>query len=308
MKRAVHTLALLLLSLSACIGGLDSPALVVTPRILAIVADHPEAAPGEDIHLGVMAFDPEGRALTYRWSACLDVAQVLEASQLSTTEAPDTCRALDSTSFEAVVPGERTQTLIETVLLIAGAGGFPPEAIDAILGSAGLSFEVYVDVVAPDGTVLVSGVKRLALTTRPSPTTNPPAIDYLVADVAVRSAVPGVGEPFACVAARPIVIHASERVILAARDTPSEWIETYPIFDFTGGIREGTENAYYSWYATAGELSSETTRLPDRDVFYRAPVTLGPVRLFFVLRDGHLGARACFLDAQVIEPLPDPEP
>ena len=99
---------------------------------------------------------------------------------------------------------------------------------------------------APDGTVLVSGYKRIAITTRPSPTINPPPLEYLVGGTLVRSANDPLGPPLECLVSRPIRIPAGERIIIAPQDDPEQWIETFPVFDYTGSVREGSENAYYS--------------------------------------------------------------
>lgn len=331
---ALTTLAVASLACLACTGNLDSPTLVVTPRILAITADHPESAPGTDVRLRVMAHDPEGRALSYRWSACIEASTVLggavgggnsldggtgDAGFSFDAGAGDAgpggngafCVPFESTTFEAVVPGVVTRGIVDALDRIATVTGFDVEAIREILRTAGLAFEVHVDVLAPDGTVLVSGYKRIAITTRATVTTNPPPIDYLVADVPVRSANDPLGAPFECLVARPIRIPAGERVVLAPQGDETPWIETFPIYGYTGTVGEGRENAYYSWYSTttlprgatsgsAGGVSAETTRPPDRDVFYRAPSEPGTVRIFLIVRDGHLGTRACHFDIEVL--------
>lgn len=302
---ALLGVALVASSAAGCIGGLDAPTLVITPRILAITADHPESAPGTDVTLRAMAYDPEGRALTYAWEACIGVSDILAASQITSGTAEDTCVPLPGSTFEVVVPGLVTQGIVDNLDMIGEVGGFDVAIIRAILATAGLSFEVHVDVLAPDGEVLVSGYKRIAITTR-APTTNPPPMEYRVADTLVRSANEPLGHPFECLLARPIRVPAGERIILAPQGDESSWLETFPVFDYTGSVRSGMENAYYSFYATGGSLSSETTRLPDRDVFYRAPAELGTERIFLVVRDGHLGARACSFPIEIIEALPAP--
>lgn len=308
MSRSAATLAAVLglACATACTGGLDSPTIVITPRVLAITADRPEARPGEDITLRAFAYDPEGRALRYRWRVEIDPGRLLGASTGARADivCPSLmCVPLAGEAREAVIPGAVTQGILDNIDLVGTVGGFDASILRAILATAGLSFEVHVDVVTDDGVggeaILVSAYRRVAMTTRAEPTTNPPPIDYLVAGVEVRSANDPLGDPFDCLVARPIRLAAGERVILAPQGDESEWIETYPVFDYTGGIREGRENAYYSWYATAGSLSAETTRPPDRDVFYRAPAEPGLERIFLVVRDGHLGTRACSLPIEI---------
>jgi hypothetical protein len=78
-----------------------------------------------------------------------------------------------------------------------------------------------------------------------------------------------------------------------------DWTEEFPIFDYTGAIRIGRENEYYSFYATGGAIGEETTRPPNRETSWRTPEEAGNVRLWLIVRDGHLGARGCWLDLSV---------
>ena len=84
MTHAARTLVMLAL-LSGCAGGLDPASIVKTPRILAIVADRPEHAPGEAAIFRAMISVPAdaARPLTLRWSRCLAPEAVLRETGLS---------------------------------------------------------------------------------------------------------------------------------------------------------------------------------------------------------------------------------
>jgi hypothetical protein len=288
--------------LVGCTGSLPQPQIVITPRVLAIVADPPEAAPGTDIDLHVVAFDPEGRTLSYRWTLCITIADLLSSANIPIELPEDRCVDLPSTTADAVVPGIATQAVVDQLMMAAEVGGFDVSFLLAVLDTAGFSFEVDVEVIdEATGEVLLTAYKRVAITRRASPTTNPPVIDYLVGETAVSMPIEGwTGSGDECVVwGEPIVVAPEAEVVIAPQGDPEEWIETFPIIGYDGSVTEGRENAYYSFYATRGELSTETTRLPDRDATFTAPEEPGPVRLWLVVRDGHLGTRACTFELTV---------
>ena len=72
-----------------------------------------------------------------------------------------------------------------------------------------------------------------------------------------------------------------------------DWLETFPALDLEGQVITGREDAYYSWFSTAGDFGFETTRPPGRDTEWTAPMEPGEVPFWLVVRDGHLGTSAC---------------
>jgi hypothetical protein len=312
--RALAALALGVLSLglftlvSGCTEGLDSPTIVRTPRILAMVAEPPESAPGTDVRLAAMISIPVAipRPLSMRWRACIDPEEVLFASGFRGIELPGTPECDEQTLAVGepyVVRGERTAEVVATLRAFASIGGFSPELLDGILSTAGFAYFVDLEVLDANGEIVVRGYKRAAMTTRESPTTNPPQPVFRLGEVRI---VPE-GQPFdfTCraedgsvpsVAPRAVVTLAPE---LPAGFDEEPWLETFPIFDYTGGLQIARENAYYTWLATAGSISDFTTRPPDRESRWTAPAEPGPQTLWLVIRDGHLGTSACRLDLMV---------
>jgi hypothetical protein len=57
---------------SACGGDFDPGSRVAGLRVLAVQANAPYAAPGESVHLDALAFDPQGRSLSWGWGSCFD--------------------------------------------------------------------------------------------------------------------------------------------------------------------------------------------------------------------------------------------
>jgi hypothetical protein len=291
--------------LAGCTGGLPVPQLVVTPRVLAITADRPESAPGTDVNLHVVAYDPMERPLTYAWRACLSLGELLRSARIRTGLPDEACFPLPSSTADALVPGLASQMIVEQLDTAAEAGGFDPSFLYTLLDTVGFAFDVEVDVIdASSGAVLVSAFKRIAITRRTPPTTNPPVIEYLVGETFVSMPTEGwTGTGDDCVIwGDPIVVEPEEELVLAPQGDPAEWIETFPLIGYDGTFTEGRENAYYSFYTTAGALSHETRRPPDRDATFTAPEEPGPVRLWLVVRDGHLGARACTFTLTVAAP------
>lgn len=292
--------------LTACIEGLDSPSIVVTPRILAIVAEPPESAPGTDISVDAMISIPEEipRPLALRWRACLSPQEVLEASGFRNIEVPGGMPDCDPQTLPEgepyLVRGARTRALVDLVMAFGSVGGFDTSLFESVLATAGLAFFVDVDVVDANGVVVVSGYKRVAVTTRPSPTTNPPSPKFRIGDAVVETT-----SRFACMttdASIPVIVADTEielAPILPDGALEEPWLESFPIFDFTGGLQTARENAYYTWYATAGSLSEHTTRPPNREITWTAPSEPGPHTLWLVIRDGHLGQSGCRLDVMV---------
>lgn len=291
---------LVALLLGGCLGGLPSPQIVITPRVLAVVADHPESHPGTDVGLHVVAYDPMQRELTYAWRACISLGDLLSSANIPVSLPEIPCIPLASTTADAVVPGALTQAVVDQLGMAADLGGFDPAFLQAVIATAGMSFQVEVDVIA-EGTVLITAYKRVGITLRDPVTTNPPVLEYAVGDAAVSMPVEGwTGTGDDCVIwGPPITLAPGEEIAVTPIDDPSTWVETFPILDYGGELTSGTENAYYSFYATAGGLSGETTRQPNPDVTFTAPEEAGPVRLWLVVRDGHLGTRACTFEIDV---------
>ena len=71
------------------------------------------------------------------------------------------------------------------------------------------------------------------------------------------------------------------------------WLEDYRVLDARGILGDRKEQAFYSWFASAGEIDHGTTNAPDRSNSWRAPDKAGCAQLWLVVRDGHGGQNAC---------------
>lgn len=308
MHRPLATTALVALSLGAsgCLGALDPPTLVKTPRILLILADPPESAPGTDIRLGVIAHvpdDPEGSTTTYRWRVCDSIPRILDAAQIpANLPLPDTCATLAETGPTATIPGMRTTSLAALLSSIPPSDRFDASFLTTILDTAGIPFEVEVDVLDASGNVLVTGRKIVAITTRtdPPPTTTPPVVLFSFGEQDV--AMPADLFDHRCITTSGPLRAAPGAVVPVTPIPGIDWTEEFPIWDYSGMVRIGRENEYYSFYATGGSISEETTRPPNRAIEWTAPEEPGTYRFWMIVRDGHLGGRGCHVDVEVPRP------
>lgn len=324
------------LGLVGCNFGLDDPTLVQTPRILAIVADHPEAAPGEDVVVHVMGYDPMQREIHYAYRVCLDASSFLGSTTNGTggmAAQMGVCTPWSdpSTSDLWTMPGAFTQQLVMLIDSIPPGSGIDPALLHRVLDTAGLpvKVEVHLSVTGPEGTeaVLVTATKQIGITTRAQPTTNPPYVYFLIGDVPYFGGLDPHGS-FECRPwfAEPATFEASPPegdltpVILSPLDDPSTWMESFPIYDFSGNVRTGYEGSYYSWYSTSyftdahgrhSTLHTETTQGPShgaepspsdataRDNTWDVPREAGTYDLWVIARDGHLGTAACHTTIEV---------
>jgi hypothetical protein len=349
---------LLALGLVGCINGLDEPMLVKTPRILAVTADHPEAAPGQDVHVRVLAFDPMHRTLTYAFRACIDPSNFIGGGSSNgsggTAPTMPLCFPMAGVGESATLPGAITQQI--DALIDMQSDPQTATFIRNVLATAGLPITIRVDVSGPDPTtgndvILVSATKLVGITTRARPTTNPPYVYFRIttrppqqepdAEPVTTTYLGGFDpdDPFECIPwfSERATARASQsgaladprnpseepnHLVLSPADDPSTWEESFPIYDFSGGVRTGYEGAYYTWYSTASmvdshgfvhsSLHSGTTQGPShgaepsdiddtiRDNTLDVPRDPGTYDLWVVLRDGHLGETACHLTFEVI--------
>jgi hypothetical protein len=105
--------------LAGCASDFDPGSRVTTLRVLAVQADQPFAAPGETVHLSALSYDPEGRAITWGWAACVNpLASTVEgclAKIAADSEAdgrpPSFATGTDMTTFDFTIPNDALSSL-----------------------------------------------------------------------------------------------------------------------------------------------------------------------------------------------------
>ncbi|HJL16184.1 MAG TPA: hypothetical protein RMH99_11030 [Sandaracinaceae bacterium LLY-WYZ-13_1] len=295
---------LLALALGCAGEDFEPPSRVNGPRLLAVVATPPVVAPGDDVRLVPFAAGPDGAAdVTVAFEVDLSPrALATAAGQESLFDEGDPI-ALEPDGDGAVLDGADTEAAIERVLALVGdAGpGTDEHVVRLVYETVGLVLRVRVTMRDAEGEVLVEGFKRVLLMPEPEAADNPPPPRVRVGETWLSAR--GAGDPFRCApeaAGAPEVAAGAE--VTFAPEPDEGWLETYPALDLDGRLVEGTENAYYSWFATGGDFTLDVTRAPDREVTWTAPDAAGTVPFWLVVRDGHLGTSACRAEVSVVAP------
>lgn len=301
MRRAA-SLALAMLALGCEGDAFVPPSLVEGPRLLAVIADRPVVAPGQDVTLTPFVAGPDGAPdVTMEYRASLSTrALSLAAGQDIGEDAPPLALVTDGRT--ATLPGEATQAAIDALLaLVAGApAGTPEDVVRLVYETVGLVVTVELVMRGTDGAVVVEGFKRLLLMPAPEAVLNPPPPRFAIGDAWVDAR--DAASPFDCAAETdpPRVLAGAE--VTLAPEGDEDWLERYPALDLEGRLVESVENAYYSWFSTGGDFTLAVTRAPNRETVWTAPETPGTVPIWLVVRDGHLGTSACRAEVIVVEP------
>jgi hypothetical protein len=273
--------------------------LVDGPRVLAIVADPPEVAPGTDVALSALIADAPDANISFR--ACASFSAVLgSGSQYGEMPTDQGCGdtgfvELASHGAEATLPGSLTSDLFDNLSLaqtLLGAA-LPSAVIDEIRSEVDLAFLVEVRLELNDK--LVRAVKRVLIRAGGGGQhINPPPPHFslagaeIVADPAAAfscesSANQTLGLPLgAAVPLEPWLGGPTE-----------DWLASYQIIDARGQLTERQEQAFYSWYTSAGTLDHRVTSAPERANVWHLPNLPGCARLWLVVRDGQGGESAC---------------
>lgn len=116
--------------LAGCANDFDPGSRVTTLRVLAVQADQPFAAPGETVHLSALSHDPEGRAITWGWAACVNplastvggCLAKIAADSAAGGQPPAVVTGADMTTFDFTIPGDALSSLPAASHASAGVG------------------------------------------------------------------------------------------------------------------------------------------------------------------------------------------
>jgi len=295
--RAIAIAALLCLG---CANDFDPPSRVLGPRLLAVVVEPPEAAPGEDVVFRPLVASPDDAPLTLALSVDLS-ARALAAGAGQTLGDQAAPIELPWDGQESVLDGAETARAIDSLLAALGDAppGTPEHVVRLVYEEVGLPLTVQLELRDERGAVVLEGFKRFFLSPRAERTTNPPGPRFAIAGQWVSAS----SDPFACEPeGEAPEVRAGAAVALAPDPSDDAWLETYRALDLEGEVIESRESAFYSWYSTAGAFSFAVTRAPDREVEWTAPEEPGDYPVWLVVRDGHLGTSACRATVRVLAP------
>jgi hypothetical protein len=271
---------------AACETGFETKSIVLDLRVLAMRGDPAEVVVDVDpddllavelppVTVTALIADPAGpRALTFRMTACPETFALR-------CDAGRVAFALPFAAGETDSP-ELSGVLQPNLPLLSAA--FEE---DEFLGLGGIPVVVELVVSAPDGQEVSAG-KRVTFAPR-VPAGRRENQNPTLAGLLAR------GEPFDDGA--PLLVAVREEVRLEPVE-PDGAREVYVVPTLDGGERTFTENLRYSWLATAGSFSRETTG-GATDLFgnepvlwtrWRAPDHAGDVTMWVVQRDERGGA------------------
>ncbi|MGE0784522.1 MAG: hypothetical protein AB7S26_02460 [Sandaracinaceae bacterium] len=278
------------LSLIACDGpDFLRPSQVTSTRLLAVIAEPPEAEPGTDVQVSAMVAAPDGEATSLRITIDLS-PRALASSAGQDLFAP----AEPIELVDGALAGAQTATAIEELrALTENAGpGTAEQLVWRVYQEVGLIAFARVAVIGADGAIIVEGVKRIGLAPPNRASENPPPPRFALDD---RWTSARAQPRFRCEPEGEPLRAAPGSTVVLAPDPDEGWLETYPLIDLSGATVEGVEAAYYAWFAPIGELAFDMTRVPDPSVEWTIPddAPTGPTSVWLVVRDGHLGESAC---------------
>jgi hypothetical protein len=94
------------LTLLACGGEFPPGSRITSARLLSVRADAPYAAPGAEIHLEALAYDPEKRALSFGWGTCPNPTATTVLGCLDEMDASTFRAGSDLSTFDLVIPAD----------------------------------------------------------------------------------------------------------------------------------------------------------------------------------------------------------
>ncbi len=299
-SRARIELAALSALLCGCVELPDFPdaSRIASPRVLAMVAEPPEINPGQQVTLSLIVAGASEYSAS--WAACAAFDSFIGGgAQFGEGDDDDGCaeRGVDlGEGKEVILPaafGEALFANLELAARILG-GVLPEETVRNIADSVGLPFLIEAQVIAGGKPIRV--VKRVLISARETPHSNPPAPRFTLGDIEIE---PDPGRRLGCRAvddgAARVARNALVEIAPATEDGEETWLEGYQIINARGELLDRTERAFYSWFSTGGEFDRDVTKSPLRNQIWRTPGVAGEYPLWLVVRDGHGGASACEL-------------
>jgi hypothetical protein len=299
--RALAAAAALGLAGAACLPDVDERLSVVdAPRVLAVVSEPAEAAPGDEVGHRVHVAGPDGPidASAASWAYCTAPKPATEDNAVSAACLGDEASIAlgDGAAIDAVMPDD--------ACLLYGPdtppGGFRPRDPDATGG-------YYQPVRVELGGEVAFGMHRVRCNLDGVPLAI--ARDFRDRYVADRNpAAPVVaaradGAPLDLGAPIP----AGSRVDLLA-SWPADDAEAFLALDrATQTLVDRREAIRISWFATAGALAVDSSGRPEDDPvtaaanLWEAPAEPGTVHLWAVIRDSR-GGSAVWHRAVTVEP------
>lgn len=298
----------------ACAGGcielpdFPEPNIVEHPRALAIIADPPEARPGQSVELSLLLSEQIDAATDAEWFVCGEYFSFAGGNQYGDGESGEGCGAGDprfATGPRATLPGLLGAALFANLELAREVlgGSLPENSIDLIRERVGLPLLVEARF-EHDGK-RIRTTKRVLISERARGNTNPPPPSFVLRTEGINEtiSVPDLAQPFTCASESgeppELPANTAVRLVPVFDGSQEPWTERYQVIDLRGDLHTREETAFYSWYATGGSLDPSVSKAPEREATWVTPREPGNHRLWVIVRDGHGGASACELAVRI---------
>jgi hypothetical protein len=147
-----------------CGGDFDPGSRVTDLRVLAVRADAPYAAPGQDVHLEALTVDPAGRELTFGWALCINPASASAPGCVAALDASTVIIETGRSTFDFALPNDVITSLPTAAEAHAGVGVVVvacPGELAHVGGSLGFRCIDALSSRALETDAFVVGVKRI---------------------------------------------------------------------------------------------------------------------------------------------------
>jgi|GEM_PF-994566 len=290
-------------TLGACLDTLPNPSLVDDLRILAVQSEPPEVGPGATVALDALVIDPEARAATFAWYACIVVEQGQGffggGSETTTSGGGGTPLSSDpygGSCERRFAAGERfAQSLgtaptasltipadlfaddvaLKLAYALPEALTIPAEVKAGFLGIAGINYTVSL-IVASDGR-RIEAQKRVnvsvpSLLPDNAPNLNPAGLALHVTARADATAAPTTAPAPAagrCFVANSVAFESGGKYALTPLNIPDPQPKYVVLLagtttDAAFDIQTLEETSFYSFFATKGSLKKPISKAPGQ--------------------------------------------
>jgi hypothetical protein len=288
-------------STSRCAPPFAAPAIVTGPRVLALIADQSVVAPGATVHMtAVLGGSPLGAPNgTLTWSFCARPEQAstgIPLSSFGTFEPEQGCFTNNTVLLTQEVTGPTASFVVapnllqnDTILRTAFGNELSAQTRLTLAQSAGVALVVHLRWIV-DSATTVDSFKRI-LVLPDGHNDNPPPPVVRIND-RVIAASPSRTNELCTVQGMPLQVAPRSKLTLMP-DTDESWAESFTVIDASGQAIAQREQAFRSWFSTAGTWDFGRARMPDVQPSWTAPSVAGTVTFWLVVRDGHGGTSAC---------------
>jgi len=255
-------------------------------RVLAVQATPAEPRPGETVTFSALVSNPSGADVAVLWFACLASSADDYGCATDMSALGDLGALLEGLSDPSQLTPDEMAELYEEMQAagLIGVDPFlpptytiPADILDGLTDeerAEGLNLMLTLMAIPSDATSdadMEMAYKRVPVSDAETPNQNPEIVRLRVDDQDVKAGFDAVIPAGATVTLEPVISETS--------------IEEYVYVTSTGEEEARTEEPYFTFFVTGGELDPSYSLYPHGAVTYTAPATLGAVDAWVVAQD-----------------------